>query len=473
MTQNHVYIKDLPYDFLKDQEPGFFESDQYKKMTELFDSKAKEAPLLEAKPEEPGVPQVIIDYLKVFTARRYLQEPVIVEDETDLTCFIFIRMTSKVGVQAKRDERVLRQITQDLKTLPPLEPSVIRRSIESMAIRRFKNASKDKILLPVPTVTGLRPDKTANVVKDVIDASKFYQSVPSPEVFDDVKYRINKINDAIQDAAMPITPFSTGVERIRDHLNEEVTYEFKFDDLKKTVELIRKAVIDKYLSTYDSQQNLAVDPKELRESILLGARSLIKDRPRFALYRYDSAESGSPSPNHLLFHRLNSANMIAGTLIKGVSDRYENLPVKAQSVNVASVELKTSANIVTILLADTKTNDPIDLSLLMNDPVIKVRRIAFDRPSDTWYLDFDDLDDGMILQYVINDDEIRKPTAVNYLSTSRVALTFPQPVSGEVYLVAGSENVFTNSDIVISDENVVNVLQSTNFFNKAFKLWKS
>jgi hypothetical protein len=466
MAQNSVYIKDMPYEFLKTQQDAYFDSPEFLKHGKLFDSKKAKAPLMEDRDQAGSIPEVIIDQARLLIARRYMNEEPLVQNESDLTGLIYVRMMTKVDVGVKTRRKLLRQITRSLSTIRQQGPTTIRRLIDRHIVRQMRASQADKSGIPVPAVTGVRPEKTANVVKDVVATSKFYQSDPSVEVLDDVKHRTLRVNRALQEALVPSDGQARSQEVFRDE-RTELLYEFRYDDLSSTIDLVRRTVRDRYSSSFNGSVGLSVDAQSLREMIRMNARGIIQDRPRFALYTYNTSVLNRPSNEYDIHHRLGGSNLTSGVLVIG--KEYLHNWVSPNGEDNGRIYLPYEGNAVVTVLCDREQSSP-RISKLVGDKTFKVREFIFGE-SKSWQLDFEGLDEGFILETVIDDRPYESALKTTLVGPDRLVVEFLSPRSGKVYLMANSENATSNIDIVVTPANVRNVLAGHDFRRKVFKVW--
>lgn len=470
MAVNNVFIKDLPYEFLKTKSGEFFSSPEYKGMQDLFDSKKTPAPMLADAPPLDVMPDQLLNYARDLVVKRYMGDTVIAETEDEMIGVMYTKMLSKIGIKMKRSQKMLRPITKDLTNYVVLPATVIRREVEPPDIRRFRNGSLDKVGMQIPAMTGLRPEKTSDPVLDVVAGSLFYQNTMSNDVFDDVKFRNNKINDFIQDSIVREEGVSHGLEVFRDPAEVDVNYAFRYSDIDATVKLVRESFIDKYFSSFNSKAKLTMDADALKQSIRMNFRITPVPRDPFSIFRFTSSEQ-TPQSDYTVTHNLRSSNIISGTIMVDQSDEFSCTGVTADSENTAKVVLTDPSNVLVTIVSSNVSDAQFRLKDMLKDKKVLVRVINFDF-ADTWRLDFEGLDDGFLIDFETDQDPTLKPKSIKLVDPNRAEIAFDFPVSGKLYLMANSENVLTDGDIVVTKDNVENVLASTNFYRKGFKIWK-
>lgn len=465
-NKNNVHIKDLPYEFLKDQPSQYFESQEYGDMVSLFDSKKVAAPLTTTAPSDPAVPDIIISHTASLIANKYLGVRVIATNENDLSALVYVKMQSKINVTMGSQTKPIRRVTKDVRAVPKNVPAAIRRQINSSIVRRFSNAAQKTAAVTVDPQL-LRPAKTLNPALDVVSGSKFYRDTVSSKVFDDRQYAISRINEAIEESTT-LSPHG-GMEVFRQGHDLSVVYAFEYKDLRLLIDMVRKATCSKYAARLNGADNRLTSTATLRDSLRMNLLRPV-EKKRYAVYTFSSSAAEEPSDEYTLDHGMGSTNFLSGVITLDSQRQVTSGPAAAVDADTATISFDSPRNITATLLADRESGEEIRLERLLDQTDVAVRSFSFG-VSDTWHLEFDSLDEGFVLQASDLSGSAVVPVSVTLISSHEAVVSLPSPTAGMLYLLASVENCLSDSHLVVSESNVANVLATTNFFEKAFTSW--
>lgn len=138
--------------------------------------------------------------------------------------------------------------------------------------------------------------------------------------------------------------------------------------------------------------------------------------------------------------------------------------------DVLSIASAYNVNVTTLFLFDTKSDNAIWLKDLYVTKEFAIQKITY-TSSMVWYVLVDSISDGLILQIEDTNGNALTPSYTKVVDKNKIEINFSTAKAGNVYVLSGSQNEAVNTDFIITNDNVMNVLSSTDFFTKRFKRW--
>lgn len=247
-----VLIKNMPLVYLKDQQEAFFTSPAFNNAKEVFDK--YKTPVSGdndlAKNEDLLLP---IDLLRSLLVHIYSDEVLIIESDEERQDLLFIALS---GVKPIRQELVPRKyITRSAKDITNFSGNFLVATVsDSLFIKEwnvaFQKAKENGIYQTIDSQLSsgnssvpVKPTKTNNVIKDIVDSSKFYDSVLDTTVYDDVYYRNKALSRLVRDSVvmnMQVLPTVSLKGRL-DNL-----YPAPIRDMQKMCDSLREKIMAKY-----------------------------------------------------------------------------------------------------------------------------------------------------------------------------------------------------------------------------------
>lgn len=469
MGTNSVYLRDLPYEFLKKQDAGFLDSSEYKEHEDLFKSKKKSAPAMAAPKPVQRIPKPVIDDMRNIMRRRYtsLDGTSVVEGDRETMSFYYIQAQSILNNDVREEKRLIRGPNASVSELNPAErSSVLRRVVENPSIRRLRTAD---VAASRPTVKT-RPARTGNSVKDILQSSVFYQQTRSAIVYDDVLFGITQLKNALNRQGLSLGDPVWKLHPVEDEGGVR-QYPYKFEDVRAMVETVKNLVRIRYASDLSAPIGDGLSNTEiLRKALLMKLREPVQEPPLRVLQLNTFNHPSSSGTYSFEVDSLTDDKYYLCSVLNAETGEVDLRP--RLSIDVSSSSFRFSprtAHQYTILVAMGRDRASFRLSSL-DRKQYAVDRYTFESPAARWVVDMDCADDNFILQ-VESEGRLVAPSSVRVVRQSCVEIEFPTPVAGDAFILSSVRNVPEVSDVIVGESNVEEVLRSVDFFRKVYAKW--
>lgn len=183
-----VYIKNIPLSYLKGQSKGFFKTDLFKNATTVFDKYKKP---VDANESGKSLDQEILplDMLNTVLINKYQDIDVIPNTQSDREDLLFIGMSGKANKKTLfSPKRYITKCVSEFKAIDNCFFTMYNANTLYNSHRAHSN--KPSMNLDNSILKRIaKPDNTSNVISDITDKAKFYESIDNPKVYDDVLYK--------------------------------------------------------------------------------------------------------------------------------------------------------------------------------------------------------------------------------------------------------------------------------------------
>jgi hypothetical protein len=476
MPENSVYLRDLPYEFLKKQSISSLSSIKMADHEKLFKS-LKTNSLLKTTPnaESDELPLSVMEGLRDLIQKKYNGSLVIPFDDNRLM-IIYYYIQAKVVLE-KKSEKLKKRIYTINNSVANLSdsnlPTVLKRVIENPFIKKLR--SVDKATVDKANLNGLRPPRsdiaTPKPLLDIIKSSKFYQSSSNALIHDDLLYSTYIMNKTIQESNIHNDKPSWKYKNTLNYLNVN-DYEYKYQDIGNLVELVKKLINDKYLAKHSAQvskNTINITQDMLRDAIIAKFKEP-KSEPRFVLVKLESVNSNFIN-GVINFHidDFNIPKFFIYSVLRHQTKTINKNVVVTQSTGTSSLLVDSQSSDCSITLLVHKNNEPFKLSEV-DTRLFAIDEFEIDYVSNTWVLDYDGADDNFVFQ-VESNDQVIIPTSIKLLSDTRIEFIFSTPISGKLYILSCIKNWSIDFSITVTNDNIDRVLSNVNFFKKDYRKW--
>lgn len=473
MPTNDVYIRDLPYEFLKKQPDGFFSSGKFSDHQELFKSKKASSPLLADKKNVKNIPEQVLTHLRVMLKNRYIRnsEVPVISDESVLMSFYYLQAVVMLNNDFKPDRKMLHPITARISEMKTGQPPVsLRRVLENPTLKRMRvkpNASVS------PNDLATRPKKTSSPVKDIIASSKFYQANRSPLVFDDVLYSVHKMNKMISENGRVVgepgwihTDLSNGIIGSED----QEKYPYRNEGVKSMVSTVQSLVKERYNAlTYDSMSVDLSNPGLLKDAMLA---KLAQKRhvPPFRIIRLETINATmSESVYSFPIDDFSSSKFFIASVMNYRTGELDISPMLYQDTSTSSLKFSPKTGdeySIFLIIGNTSNTFAVEQ---VDRKAFNIDQYEFKSPSKRWVIDMDGADDNFVFD--VRGSSNLSPKSVKLEGDSKIIVDFEEEQSGIFNVISCARNWPDNCDLIVTEENIDRVLSSVNFFKKVYGKW--
>jgi hypothetical protein len=470
MPTNNVYIRDLPYEFLKSKGDAFLDSASLTNHESIFIGAKASAPLMAAPKTKEEIPDVVLKSLRELIVRKYTDNTSFtkVEEDTLLMSYYYLQSKTILANDFKKEKKKLHPVTNKASNFKTGEPTLmLRRVLENPLVKKLRKgytASPDKSRLK------LRPEKTGKSVKDIVKSSKFYQETASSLVYDDVQYAAHVMNEAIRNAGVQGS-FPAWVYEIPSGSAQQSTeYKFKYENVAEMVKLVRSLIEDKYNFGFQTMTQGNIDTAEiLKESMLARLRSPSAD-PAYVFLKFETTGNDpiGGTYNFRVQDFSSDRYFLAGVLNYSSLEIDLNPRLSQDTVN-STLRFSPRAGDASVCILLGKDRTPFRISG-MDKKLFNIDTFTVDEAMSTWTIDFDGADDNFVFQ-VESNGSIIAPASARLLSDSRIELRFRTAVNGKLYILSCAKNWPNDAMLVVTEENVERILATTNFHKKVYRKW--
>ena len=460
MPENYVFIKDLPYEYLRKKGIDFLDSQAFADHVSLFDEKKTTYTPVEPQTDKE-VPDIAINYLKTMVVNKYLADPEfpIAEQEQAKMVWYFLQAKAKLDNKFKKE----------LVPAVAVDSSISQFSGEggeTTLAKIDKNPYLDNFVgsrRTVPAAPSMTDAPSGNPVKDIVEKAALYQnSGVDPSRFDDhasalVRASVIELGRSIS----PIFPFSapsTSVSR-RPSVRKST------DLFEEALSLLRGMLIDRYLGTSHEPTPPVHDVDALRKSLL--SRLSTTSLPRFMLAQYDSYELQAP----LQAYEFDTGSGTSEVLFTVVAEEGD-ATASVNSEGIVQVATSAPVNVVLATVWDTQVASRPSLKRIFEEgnTSLTVRRFPFP-PGSQWKFPASSRRDGVIVEAYDSFGSLIADPSIAFVSGGVRQVTNGDPDGGTLYVLSSVENGFGRSTVKINDGNIANVLRSVNLRSDRYRKW--
>lgn len=461
MSTNEVFIKDLPYEFLKKSGESLIASQQFADHAALFDANKKPYANLVTLPDSKNVPDKVIYYLKKMIFGKYINDPTLpVADESQaLMTWYYLQAKVKLNNKFKKNNVKINKINKELSSYTEeVKPTLLTRIVDTSFILNSTNVY-DSTINPIE---GLRPASTGNAVLDVINSAKYYGNGIDAYRFDDVLAKI--VKSSLMKSRSDIVPvFSSFKEEINKGINSK-----QEDGVKRVIDVdilsVKGLLKDKLVSTtYDASLS-PIDKNSIKRSMLFALPKTFSDK--YSIERYESYGLSSPLSSYTFQTSSLQGNLKAFALTQ---DGYA-VQCSAGITGEAAVTFINPTNCVILSISDTEDISVPSLKTLYSTKTsLTIRKFVMGELT-SWKIPLSSAFDGFIYEAYGYDGTHLEPLSVTY-TKDLVQINFSLLTTGTVYLLGASDNGIGRSKLTISDSTVINMLPSIDLENDRYQLW--
>ena len=469
MADNNVYIRDLPYEFLKKNGESFADSQKFKSHEELFLSLKKDSSLLP--PDTPQaqeeIPKAAMDGLRELIYRKYVEklELKALEEDRLMTVFFFIQAKAVLDNSTKQQRKRLIPVTGKSGEMEiDRSPTVVRRVLDNPTLRRLRMGYSATPSLPPGRV---RPARTGSSVKDIVSSSKFYQSTKNQMVYDDYSYATHVAQAVVREAGVQGTAHHWRVVPAAPNF-EAGAYPFLYKDVASDVELIRRLIGDRYVSQSGEVAPPPLPPEALRAA-LVARVGAAEPKRRAVLLKFETVNLPSGSSSFALPEGLPEGDFVFSvlsyeTMTFDLSARLDRL----QATRELKLTRAGGGEACVVVVFGIGTVDGLGRLAASG---FSVDEFSVDEPKSAVDIDCDGSDDSFLLEAVSNSGERVSPLSVKILGDYKIRVSFRQGFSGKIRVVSCAKNWPSDSTTLIHEDNIDRVLGNVNFFKKVYKKW--
>lgn len=467
MGTNSVYIRDLPFETLKEKPSDFFSSQKFKDHEDLFKSK-KATATLKTPAATNNFPAAVLNDLRAMLRKRYMNAGTpVIDGDREMMSFYYIQAQAVLNNKRKQNLKLIKDVTASTSDFIDLQPqAILRRVVESPTLRRLRVAEATR---PKPTIKT-RPTKTGNSVKDIIESSKFYQETKNALVFDDVQFGISMLKSALSQRGLDLGEPEWQLAPKKDDV-AATEYPYRYEDVQAMVRTVRELVLQKYQSDLaEPSEHTNVEPELLKNALLMKLRPRVEEPPlrivQFDTYNYTESSAGFLFP----IDGLEGDRFFLAGVMNAETGEFDLTP--RLDLDVASGNLRFSrktSDEYTLFVAVAKDRYAFRICGL-DRRQYNVRQYEHAAVSDHWVIDMDGADDNFVVQ-IEHDGALVLPTSQRVVGQSRIELRFATPVSGTAYILACIENLPEVMDVIVTEQNIEGVLNSVDFYRKVYVKW--
>jgi hypothetical protein len=466
MGTNSVYIRDLPFETLKEKLGDFFESQKFKDHENLFKSK-KATAALTTPIELNNFPITILNDLRSMIKKRYVGSEAVIDGDREMMSFYYIQAQAILNNRRKQNLKLIKDVTASTSDFIDLQTqTILRRVVESPTLRRLRIAEASR---PKPTIRT-RPAKTGNSVKDIIESSKFYQETKNALVFDDLQYGISMLKSALSQRGLDLgEPEWELAPKKNDVAITE--YPYRYEDVQSMVRIVRGLVLQKYGSDLaETSEYMNVEPELLRNALLMKLRPRVEEPPlrivQFDTYNYTENTARFSFP----VNGLDGDHFFLAGVMNAETSEFDLSPNLDLDVTSSSLRFsRKTTDEYTLFVVIAKDRYTFRISEL-DRKQYNIRQYEHAAVIDHWVIDMDGADDNFIIQ-IEQDGTLVQPITQRVVGQSRIELGFSKPVSGTAYILACIENLPEVMDVIVTEQNIEDVLNSVDFYRKVYVKW--
>lgn len=460
MATNEVFIKDLPYEFLKKNE-ALINSQEFADHISLFNSVKKPYSNLINTPNPKEVPDKVIFYLKRMVLGKYINDPSfpIAEENQGLMTWYYLQAKVKLSNKFKRNIVRVNRVTKNIDDYINQSNSTLLTRIKDSSFILNSTNSFDATL---ESYNNLRPANTGNSVLDIIKSSKYYSVGIDSYRFDDKLTKIVKAS-LLKSRSDIVPVFSNFKEAISlsKTINDQKEIErvIGFD-----ITYVKKLLKDKLTSVTNDFSNPVIDPNSIKRSMLFALPKIFAGR--YAIERYESYELSTPLSNYSFQTSSLEGKLKAFALSQ---DGYAK-KCSASIAGVALVSYTNPTNCVILSLADTTdVSIPSLKELYLNDKNLTIRKFDIQELTE-WKVPVSSAFDGFIYEVYGIDNTPIEPLNVTF-TKNLVSVNFLTLTTGSLYILSSDDNGMGRSKLIINDDTVLNLLPSIDLENDRYQSW--
>lgn len=474
-----VNIKNIPLAFLKEKPRGFFESDTFKKAVAVFD---KYKSPVTSDSDVPSLESAIQpnDMLFNMLLSKYNGAEVIPTTQIDKEDYLFVAMSGKVNGGSVFTPR--KYITKCSREITPIS-GIYFTFYNTNTLYNNTRAHANKPTLDLDNSilsTLLKPKDTNNAVVDIISKAKFYESVDSFKVYDDVLYKEDLLKRLynIELILTRLTLPSTTIKQRVDFL-----YPTQLKNEASSCERLSIELFEKYKNIFSKDYaSVDNDPASIKvanytkviESIL---SSKLRDLP-VSVYIGSGISNAVNTISHNLDkvnYRLMVLNLNTGKEItkdctyatidqNNITVEYSGSDTSAFNMTVCVlVSNRSTLNIHKSSLASFQKETAKTLVYKFNKSVIN-RKCSIDIHAFNVLYGFYEIRQG---------SDIIIPVDV-VMSGDTIDFTFDKKVEGKVdiFLLPNNSILRGASKTKVTVSNIVDIMKSTNLLDPRITIWR-
>lgn len=478
----NVTIKNMPLNFLKKSGDGFFTTDTYLKAKEVFD-KYKE-PIESSNGESSEETILPLGLLKDMISARYFGYEVIPSTLTEREDTVFLYLVGKEGVSERFSPR--KRITRTAREIRPPSEYFTRKSSINSLVNKAEGVKKNSVTDMDALATLLRPEKTDDVVLDIIAASKFYENIPGIQVYDDELFKELNVKrlSVLQSFILTSIPLPVKEKIIT------AQYVDNGKELSAMNKSVRDSILRRYYEVFQHKRNIML----WNERNDLYVRDIgQKERDR-NLQRYIeitmSKEKDKFRLNCFKFTLLAESNSIVidhtlqSDFIKPIMFNLNGLEI---TKHIADIEVLTSSSVkltfdepvqgTIFLLCDTiapsdilNTPLPYYVNVMQSHNIFKKFDVTTYFTKATLFIN--NLDKDYLVVDCRHNGELIEYTALEVFN-DRVEITFEDDHQDLIITILPLEEILRGSSSVPLNHNVIyEFLSEFKIFKDDFSIWK-
>ncbi|BDH16409.1 MAG: hypothetical protein [Bacteriophage sp.] len=478
---NDVFIKNIPLSFLKEQSDEFFSSDSFNNAKELFDRYKRKSPLLTDKDLPETNSLYPINELKTLLIDTYQSREHLVKTKQQNEDLIFIAMIGKYffkGMNYKLRKYITKTNSEINIQSKFRVTSVDDNILKNLELSKEKKVDKSSSLIQ----NLLQPDKTNNVVFDITNKSKFYNTVLDRLVYDDKEYALNILKSQME-KILDTTSITVPFESTRHKLTPD------FDPYNKdTLEQLKKYMIFKLKSKYFdfesysyNNPNIIKEDSNIDQTILTSLLSLNYNNFPLRVYRelilnqnIVTIEHGLKNNNFIIHLFDNQTGRLINDAIKTITHNSDNTET--------IIEFKQNVTATLLLLYDNISSERINQFKLLNyykndNSINYISRYAVDVYGNTTidlHLKNYNLGYAFIEVRDITDKNILMPDNILF-TKNKISLVFNNKLDYSqlaIYILPVHKILRNLATITLTKDNYKDLLNLLNPLESEVKIWR-
>jgi hypothetical protein len=450
---NDVYLKDLPYEFLKDKSSDFFSSNEFKNHVELF-NQFKQTDTNDNSSTPSNITK-FITFLQYLISNKYNDEEIEFKNDDDKLAWIYISsqvlLTNKYKYAPLPNFKVITNNTNNLHS----PSNIIRRKIRSDNFNNFKMYVDNNDLLPEDITTS-----TNNPIADIISESIKLQNYPSEVIYDSVKFRKHKenllryiSNDVNIDPNIEFKYVNTAKNIITDYFN--------YNDLMETIDFVRKLISDKYI-TGISNSKYNLNTVDNASNLITSLKYTISRKVFSADFTINLFTSDVPKITHIFTLPKDSDNYLFNVIFLDTLNNY-NATITRSGVNL-TVETSVESRIKLVYFHYNDFSEITINNIITNNLIHKYEIDLYNVQS--FKLAKGELDEGFIcigqtMGKIVN-------STYSVLNDNYVDITLNAPTSKSIVIPLLTNNL-NATEILVNRYTVEDIMINTDFYHKQYE----